>query len=139
MLPEPPAMLPMVMEMPAMIRVSYRSVDRFSETRSYKTIAAARRYAVKQVGEHPEFGSGYAVSGDGVGVVRVRGCTLRELFATAEKPAPDAPMSPKDLRRALLDARKPSTAPGAVDLIEALRSARSAPAAPTSTDEEPQT
>lgn len=63
------------------ITVRYSSIDRFSKSRSFKTIDGARRWARYWVGNHPEIGSGYAVSGDGVGKITVRGCTLDELFA----------------------------------------------------------
>jgi hypothetical protein len=63
-----------------MIHVRYSAIDGYRDRRSYKTLAAARRYAVERVGEHPEFGSHYAVSGDGVGKVTVEGCSLAELF-----------------------------------------------------------
>src|SRR4051812_47030634 len=71
------------------IKVHYNGCDGYRATRSFMTIKGARRYAVERVGEHPEFGSSYAVSGDGVGTIRVSGCTLRELFAKpATAPAP---------------------------------------------------
>lgn len=70
------------------IVVSYRSVDHFSKRRRFKTLAGARRFAQKYVGETPELGSCYAVSGDGVGRIMVSGATLLELFpALDEKPA----------------------------------------------------
>lgn len=62
------------------ITVRYSAIDGFSKSRSFKTLAAARRFAVGYVGEHPEIGSYYAVAGDGVGKVTVRGATLAELF-----------------------------------------------------------
>jgi hypothetical protein len=67
------------------IKVHYSSVDRFSQTRSFKTLEGARRYAMRWVGEHPEVGGWYAVSGDGMGKVTVTGdATLRDLFPDAE-------------------------------------------------------
>jgi hypothetical protein len=62
------------------VGVSYRSVDGFSQTRSFKTLEGAQAYAQKMVGDAPTFGSFYAVSDDGVGRVTVRGATLAELF-----------------------------------------------------------
>lgn len=62
------------------IKVRYSSIDGFSKRRSFKTIKAARAFAVRYVGETPELGSTYAVSFDGIGKVTVTGCTLRELF-----------------------------------------------------------
>ena len=67
------------------IQVHYRAVDGFSKTRSFKTLAGARKFAQGYVGEFPEMGAGYAVAGDGVGRVSVTGATLAELF-----PAPSA-------------------------------------------------
>lgn len=63
-----------------MIKVRYSSIDRFSQTRSFATMAAARRFAQKWVGQNPEIGSHYAISGDGIGKITVTGATLAELF-----------------------------------------------------------
>lgn len=65
------------------ITVSYRAVDGYRCTRTFSTVAAARRFAVERVGEHPELGSHYAVRSDGVGRVTVRGATLAQLFQGA--------------------------------------------------------
>ena len=66
------------------IRVNYRAVDGFQKSCLFKTVAGARRFAVKYVGENAEFGIGQAVSRDGVGTVTVSGCTLAELFGRQE-------------------------------------------------------
>lgn len=71
-----------------MITVTLISVDGFRKTKTYKTIAAARKFAVEYVGETPEFGSNYAVAADGVATIYVDGCTLKQLFGIVE---------PKDL------------------------------------------
>jgi hypothetical protein len=62
------------------IKVFYRACDGYRKTRTFKTIEGARKFAVRGVGENPEFGTNYAVSFDGIGVVEVEGCTLQELF-----------------------------------------------------------
>jgi hypothetical protein len=62
------------------ITVRYSSIDRFRETRRFKTLDGARKYATNWVGENAELGSRYAVSFDGIGKVEVEGCTLQELF-----------------------------------------------------------
>lgn len=74
------------------IKVSYRSVDRFSKTCTFKTLAGAQKFAQKYVGKHPDLGGwdrqdpprqgqpSYAVSEDGIGTIRVQGATLYELF-----------------------------------------------------------
>lgn len=68
------------------IKVRYSSIDRYSESRRFKTLAGARKYAAKWVGEHPEIGSYYAVSGDGVGKIEVSGdASLKDIFP----PEPD--------------------------------------------------
>jgi hypothetical protein len=62
---------------------TYSSIDGFRRTRSYKTLAGARRAAQEWVGSHPDISLGfrYAVSFDGVGKVHnVHGCTLADLF-----------------------------------------------------------
>lgn len=68
--------------------VRYESIDSDgrSTSRFFKTLARARRYAQERVGETPEIGSYYAVSGDGVGKITCDGCTLIDLFpACAEQ------------------------------------------------------
>ena len=66
--------------MDACITVRYSACDGARITRRFKTREGARRFAVKYVGEHPEIGFSYAISGDGVGKVTVSGCTLEDLF-----------------------------------------------------------
>lgn len=61
------------------IKVRYESVDGYWETRSYKTLKSAHKWAVEMIGP-PDIGNGYAVSYDGVGKIVVDGCTLEELF-----------------------------------------------------------
>jgi len=65
------------------IKIRYRASDGYSQTRKYKTLKGAQRYAQEMVGETPEMGTGYAVSGDGIGTIRVSGTTLKELFPKA--------------------------------------------------------
>jgi hypothetical protein len=69
-----------------MLTVRYSAVDGAQITRKFKTPEGARKFAVRYVGETPEFGSRYAVSFDGVGKVTVEGCTVAELFAGPVKP-----------------------------------------------------
>lgn len=66
------------------ITVTYQSIDRYRKRRTFKTLAGARKFAVNWVGENPEMGSTYAVSGDGIGKITVDGATLRELFSKEE-------------------------------------------------------
>lgn len=69
------------------IKIRYSAVDGYGELRAFKSLAGAKRYAVRRVGEHPEIGSYYAVSGDGVGKIEVYGgdASLADLFP----PEPD--------------------------------------------------
>lgn len=70
------------------IRVHYSAIDGFSKTRTFKTLKGAQRFAQKYVGKHPEIGTGYAVSGSGVGKVTVSGdATLQALFPEPVAPA----------------------------------------------------
>ena len=64
------------------IRIRYRSLDRFSQSRTFKTLAGAQRYAQKWVGQTPDISEafGYAVSDDGIGKITVSGCSLKDLF-----------------------------------------------------------
>jgi len=70
------------------IKVSYSAVDAPNRraTRTYATLKGAMTFAHNWVGPHPEIGSGYAVSGDGIGKVTVRGATLAELFPPRSEP-----------------------------------------------------
>lgn len=74
---------------PRNIRVRYSSIDRYSESRHFKTLAGAQRYAQKWVGETPEISSifGYAVSADGISKVTVSGASIYELFPRSADPA----------------------------------------------------
>jgi len=74
-----------------MIKIRYRSIDGCAETRTFKTIKGARAYAHNLLGPHPDIGSFYAVSDDGIGRVTCSGVTLAELFpAPADAPPPGA-------------------------------------------------
>lgn len=64
-----------------MIKLRYEAVDGFRQTKQFKLLRGARKYAQTMLGKFPEMGGGYAVSGDGVGkIVVVQGCQLSELF-----------------------------------------------------------
>ena len=65
------------------IIVRYTACDGYRKTREFKTLEYARTWAAKWIGECPEMGSTYAVSGDGVGKIEVEGATLKELFPNA--------------------------------------------------------
>ena len=68
-------------EAPKRIRLSYKAVDGASVYRTFATVEGARSFAQKWVGETPELGSYYAVSGDGVGKLMIDGpVTWKELF-----------------------------------------------------------
>lgn len=63
-----------------MITVIYSSIDNVRIRRRFASLAGAQNFAFHWVGERPEIGSTYAVSGDGVGKIEVIGATLAELF-----------------------------------------------------------
>ena len=67
--------------------VRYSSIDGYSKTGRFVTLKGARDFARKWVGEHPEIGSTYAVSADGVGKVTVTGCAVADLFPPATEVA----------------------------------------------------
>jgi len=69
------------------ITIRYQSLDRFSRTRRFKTLAGAQKFAQKWVGQHPEISEAfrYAVSFDGVGKVTCSGCDIAELFPSNTK------------------------------------------------------
>lgn len=62
------------------ITLRYHSSDGFSQSRKFKTMAGARRYAQKMVGKLPEMGFAYAISQDGIGTIHAEGCSLELLF-----------------------------------------------------------
>lgn len=70
------------------IQVTYISIDHCRITRRFKTLEGARKFAAKYVGETPEIGFGYAVSGDGVGKVVTGGVSFNELFPKCFPPDP---------------------------------------------------
>lgn len=63
-----------------MIYICYSSVDGYVEERKYKSLGAAQQFAQKWVGETPELGTYYAISGDGIGKITVEGIELKHLF-----------------------------------------------------------
>ena len=65
------------------ITIMVRTVDGYRDSRRFKTLAGAQRFAHRHVGEHPEIGRSYAVAGDGISRVAVRGSTLAEIFPEA--------------------------------------------------------
>ena len=66
---------------PRKITIWYRSIDRFRETRKFKTLAGAKAYAARRVGTGEVCSPlGYAVSFDGIGQIEVDGATLEELL-----------------------------------------------------------
>ena len=68
------------------ISVTYAAVDGYYTTKLYKTLRGARKFAQDMVGKHPDMsGFDYCVSFDGVGRIRVFGCTLDELFPGKEE------------------------------------------------------
>lgn len=82
-----------------MIKVKYISVDSYGrgKWKTFKTLKGARKFAQYWVGKHPELGSTYAVSGDGVGKIVAEGVALKDLFGedsassiTIEAIAPEA-------------------------------------------------
>lgn len=62
------------------IKVTYTSVDRYTRSQRFKTLEQAQRFAHRWVGEHPEIGRSYAISGDGIGKITVKGASLSDLF-----------------------------------------------------------
>lgn len=63
-----------------MIEIDYQTIDSYHINRKYKSMKSARRFAQEVMGVNPDMGRGYAVSNDGVGVLRCQGCKISELF-----------------------------------------------------------
>jgi hypothetical protein len=47
---------------PCVVTVYYRTFDGFSQSRQFKTLEGAQKYAQAKIGVAPELGGGYAVS-----------------------------------------------------------------------------
>ena len=62
------------------MKLTYTSLDGVRKTRSFKTIAAARKFAHDCVGPQDVEGGHYAVSFDGVGKITWSGITRAQLF-----------------------------------------------------------
>jgi hypothetical protein len=78
-----------------MITVLYETIDRYSKSGKFKTLAGAQKFAQKWVGKTPDISSAYqyAVSSDGVGKIRVCGegkdgkaVAIYDLFPGCERP-----------------------------------------------------
>jgi hypothetical protein len=67
------------------ITIRYSSIDGYSETRHYQTLTGAHRWADEMLGDCFEIGTGYAISGDGIGKIQSN-ISLEELLA---KPKPN--------------------------------------------------
>lgn len=87
------------------IKVRYSSVDRYTEARSFLTLAGASRYARMWIGDHPELGTRYAISGDGVGKIVCEGATMPQLFpeATVTRPLCTITVTSREHLAAILD------------------------------------
>ena len=62
------------------ITVYYVTSDGHRETRQFKSLFAARRYAQSKVGEAPEHGGYYAVNEYGDARIQAKGASINELF-----------------------------------------------------------
>jgi hypothetical protein len=62
------------------IQVRYSTCDGVRIAKRFKSLAGARRFAQKWVGAHPDIGSAYAVSSDGIGIISVDNVSLADLF-----------------------------------------------------------
>jgi len=63
-----------------MFSLLYTSIDGVEISHECDNLDEARAFAHKWVGRHPEMGSFYAISGDGVGKIECFGCPLEDLF-----------------------------------------------------------
>lgn len=62
------------------IVVNYCAVDGYSQSKKFKTLLGAQKFAQKWIGEDADVGSFYAVSTDGVGRITCSGCSIKDLF-----------------------------------------------------------
>ena len=66
-----------------MITILYTSIDGYSDSRKYKTLKGAQRWAQEMMGENFEIGRGYAISFDGIGKIQSN-TDLKELLSAPE-------------------------------------------------------
>lgn len=68
------------------IRLYFSTIDNCRSVKTFKSLKGAQKAAWDRVGKHPEIGSNYAISSDGIAKVVVSGdATMAQLFP----PAPD--------------------------------------------------
>jgi len=69
------------------IKVIYRASDGECIKRVFKTVNAARRFAIQMVGPNPELiRSSYAVSRDRIGTIRIgQGASVQDLFPVTQE------------------------------------------------------
>lgn len=70
------------------MKITYTSIDGVRKARTFKTLAAARKFALDYVGPQDVEGGWYAVSFDGVGKVTWSGVTREELFGATDASIP---------------------------------------------------
>ena len=73
----------------AAIMVTYTAIDGTREDDAFDTIEEASTWARTWIGNHPEIGSTYAVSADGIGKIEVMGCEIADLFPPPPEPEPE--------------------------------------------------
>jgi hypothetical protein len=66
------------------ITVRYQAVDNYRDTRKFKTLRGAQRYAQRMVGVNPELARHYAISDDGIGKI-FSSIPLYQLFSEEEE------------------------------------------------------
>ncbi len=66
------------------MQITYTSIDGFRKARTFKTLKAARKFALDYVGPQDVEGGYYAVSNDGVGKVTWSGLTRADLFGAPD-------------------------------------------------------
>lgn len=64
------------------ITLRYSTIDHFRETRKFKSLVGAQRYARRRMGNQFDIGSSYVVAGDGVSKLEAKGVDLCTLMGT---------------------------------------------------------
>lgn len=96
--PEARSSTTMASKTPREVKTHFSTIDRYHESRSFKTLEGARAYAHRKVGAHPEYSSfGYVVSSYGDAKLTFSGATFEELFPREVKPAEDPEEYSEDL------------------------------------------
>ena len=68
------------------IAIHSTTIDGQRQTKTYRSLSGARKYAMAQVGRFPQVCDTYAISGDGITKITVDGASLPDLLHATTRP-----------------------------------------------------